>query len=125
EFDNQITMNAILYVLHTGIQWNMLPEKYCCHTTIHGKFMKWCRLGIFKKMMTKAREYYRKRNKKIIGMPLIQFQEKLLSQTFLVKTQQTEQSEVLNMEFLLIEKELHYLSMLHLQICMIQNCLSQ
>jgi putative transposase len=64
EYDNQITMNAILYVLHTGIQWNMLPEKYGCHTTIHGKFMKWCRLGIFKKMMTKAREYYRKRNRK-------------------------------------------------------------
>ena len=39
-------------------------RNYGYPTTVHGKFMKWCRLGIFQKMMVKAREYYRKRNSK-------------------------------------------------------------
>ena len=62
EFDNRKTLEGIIYILHTGAQWNMLPEQYGCYTTVHGKFMKWCRLGVFYKIMVKAREYYRKRN---------------------------------------------------------------
>jgi transposase len=64
EKDKKVTLDAIIYVLHTGVQWRLLPEKYGSPTTIHGKFMKWCRMGIFSKMMIKAREYYRKRNSK-------------------------------------------------------------
>jgi transposase len=64
EFDNRISLEGIIYVLKTGIQWNMLPKEYGCYTTVHGKFMKWCRMGIFKKIITKAREHYRVRNKK-------------------------------------------------------------
>jgi transposase len=64
EFDNRTSLEDIIYVLKTGMQWNMLPEKYGRHTTIHGKFMKWCRMDIFKKMMVKAREHYHKCNKK-------------------------------------------------------------
>ena len=64
EFDNRKALNGVIYILHTGAQWNMLPEKYGCTSTVHGKFMKWCRLGVFHKMMVKAREYYRKRNSK-------------------------------------------------------------
>lgn len=64
EFDNKRTLEGIIYVVHTGIQWSMLPEKFGRYTTVHGKYMKWCRLGIFYKMMIKAREYYRRRNSK-------------------------------------------------------------
>jgi len=64
EFDNKKTLEGIIYILYTGSQWHMLPENYGYPTTVHGKFMKWCRLGIFQKMMVKAREYYRKRNSK-------------------------------------------------------------
>ena len=64
EFDNRKALNGIIYVLYTGVQWNMLPEKYGCPSTIHGKLMKWSRLGIFHKMMVRAREYYRRRNSK-------------------------------------------------------------
>ena len=42
----------------------MLPREYGCYTTIHGKFMKWCRMCIFTEIMVKACEYYRMRNKK-------------------------------------------------------------
>jgi transposase len=64
EFDRRKTFNGIIYILKTGAQWHMLPEKYGIPTTVHGKFMKWCREGIFQKIMVKAREYYRKRNSK-------------------------------------------------------------
>lgn len=62
EFDRRKTLDAIIYILHTGAQWNMLPEQYGCVSTVHGKFMKWTRSGVFNKIMIKAREYYRKRN---------------------------------------------------------------
>jgi transposase len=62
EFDNKKTFEGIVFVLKTGIQWQLLPEKYGCYTTIHGKYMKWARDGVFRKMLIKAREYYRRRN---------------------------------------------------------------
>ncbi len=62
EFDARTALNGIIYILHTGAQWNMLPNEFGCTSTIHGKFMRWCRAGLFYKIMVKAREYYRKRN---------------------------------------------------------------
>ena len=66
EFDNKKTFDGIIFVLKTGCQQNMLPEKYGCYTTVHGKYMKWARAGVFEKMMVKAREFYRRKNKKDI-----------------------------------------------------------
>lgn len=50
---------GILYVLKTGCQWSLLPKEYGPHTTVHGKFMKWCRLGIIEKVIKKGRKIYR------------------------------------------------------------------
>ena len=63
EFDNRKAVNGILFILKTGAQWDALPEKYGCRSTVHGKFMKWCAMGIFKKIMSIARLYYLRRNK--------------------------------------------------------------
>ena len=64
EFDNKRVLDGIIHTLYTGGQWCKLPEKYGHPSTVHGKFMKWCRAGVFQKIMVKAREYYRKRNSK-------------------------------------------------------------
>ena len=64
ELDRRKALDGIIYILHSGTKWDYLPEKYGCTTTVHGKFMKWTRAGIFRKIMTKAREYYRRRNSK-------------------------------------------------------------
>ena len=64
EFDNRKTFEGIIFVLKTGVQWHCLPAKYGCPTTIHGKYMRWARDGVFGKMIVKAREYYRRRNSK-------------------------------------------------------------
>jgi putative transposase len=60
EFDNKTTLEGIFYVLYTGCQWNRIPKEYGCKSTVHGKFMKWCRMGLFKKLMLIAREHYHK-----------------------------------------------------------------
>lgn len=66
EFDNKKVFEGVIFVLRTNTQWCELPEKYGVYTTVHGKYMKWARAGVFDKMMVKAREYYRRRNSKNI-----------------------------------------------------------
>lgn len=70
ESDNKTIFEGILFILISGCQWELLPEKYGPKSTVHGKFMKWCRIGIFRKMLIKAREYYRKRNSRNIWYAL-------------------------------------------------------
>ena len=64
EFDRRKTLDGIIYILYSGAKWSLLPEKYGCYTTVHGKFMLWSRSGVFRKIIVKAREYYRRRNSK-------------------------------------------------------------
>lgn len=52
------------YVDKTGCQWSMLPSEFGKPSTVHGKFMKWCRSGIFDKIMKMARKLYMKKNQK-------------------------------------------------------------
>ena len=58
------TLEGILFILKTGIQWNFLPGEYGNYKTVHGKFMKWSKAGIFEKLMKIARKNYQKRNSK-------------------------------------------------------------
>lgn len=58
------TLEGILFILKTGSQWAYLPKEYGCRSTIHGKFMKWCRLGVIEKIFKKIRNLYRTKNSK-------------------------------------------------------------
>jgi transposase len=51
---------GILYVLKTGIQWSLLPEKFGCPSTVHGTFMRWIRIGFFQKLYDHSRKLYQK-----------------------------------------------------------------
>ena len=64
EADPRQTLEGIIFIIKTGCQWKYLPRDYGPPSTVHGKFMKWCKLGIFDQVMKIAREYYRKRNSK-------------------------------------------------------------
>jgi len=52
----------MLYVLKNGIPWNAMPGEFGCSTTIHSKFMRWSRCGLFDKLIKKIRHYYRAHN---------------------------------------------------------------
>src|SRR6202795_2758337 len=41
-------MNAIFYVLRTGMPWRDLPARYGPYTTAYNRFNRWSRRGIWK-----------------------------------------------------------------------------
>src|SRR5215475_15875204 len=43
-------MNAIFYVLRTGIPWRDLPERYGPYTTAYNRFNRWSRRGVWKQI---------------------------------------------------------------------------
>jgi transposase len=46
--DDRKIMNAIFYVLRTGMPWRDLPERYGPYTTVYNRFNRWSRRGIWK-----------------------------------------------------------------------------
>ena len=48
--DDRKIMNAIFYVLRTGMPWRDLPERYGPYTTAYNRFNRWSRRGIWKRM---------------------------------------------------------------------------
>lgn len=48
-------MNAILFVLRTGCQWNALDRTNICrHSSAHRRFVEWTEAGVFKKFWKKG-----------------------------------------------------------------------
>jgi putative transposase len=43
-------LEAIFYVLRTGIQWKALPKEYRAVGSIHGYFSEWAQAGFFRRM---------------------------------------------------------------------------
>jgi putative transposase len=48
--DDRKALNAICYVLKTGIQWKALPRELGAPSTVHDRFQEWTRKGVFKKL---------------------------------------------------------------------------
>ena len=46
--DHRKIMNAIFYVLRTGMPWRDLPVRYGPYTTAYNRFNRWSRRGIWK-----------------------------------------------------------------------------
>ena len=48
--DDRKIVNAIFYVLRTGMPWRDLPERYGPYTTAYIRFNRWSRRGIWKRI---------------------------------------------------------------------------
>ena len=48
--DHRKIMNAIFYVLRTGMPWRDLPERYGPYTTAYNRFNRWSRRGVWKQI---------------------------------------------------------------------------
>jgi transposase len=46
----QRVLEAIFYVLRTGIQWKALPAEYGAASSIHAYFSEWAQAGFFKRI---------------------------------------------------------------------------
>jgi transposase len=43
-------LEAVFYVLRTGIQWKVLPREYGSASSIHRYFSEWAQAGFFRRM---------------------------------------------------------------------------
>ena len=57
--DLQEIVNAILYVVRTGIQWRALPHDFPKWNTIYYHFRKWCLDGTWQTLNTRIRHQER------------------------------------------------------------------
>lgn len=59
KYDLRRIVNAILYVVRTGIQWRALPHDFPKWSTIYYHFRKWCLDGTWQKLNTAVRQQER------------------------------------------------------------------
>lgn len=48
--DNRLFVNAVLYVLKTGIPWEDLPARYGKPNSVWKRFDRWCASGVWERM---------------------------------------------------------------------------
>lgn len=48
--DNRLFVNGVLWVLRSGAHWRDLPERYGKHKTLHKRFSRWTKAGIWEKV---------------------------------------------------------------------------
>ena len=46
-----MVFSGILFVLRTGVAWRDLPERYGKWPTVYGRFRRWCREGLFLRLL--------------------------------------------------------------------------
>lgn len=49
--DDRQMLNGILHVLHTGVAWRDLPERYGPWQTVYDRFRRWQREGLFDRLL--------------------------------------------------------------------------
>jgi putative transposase len=48
--DARANLNAILFRMRSGCQWNQLPERFPDDSTVHRTFQRWVHLGLFARL---------------------------------------------------------------------------
>ncbi len=48
--DNRLFVNGCLWVLRSGAHWRDLPERYGKWKTVHRRFSRWCRAGVWERV---------------------------------------------------------------------------
>ena len=48
--DNRLFVNGVLWVLRSGAFWQHLPERYGKWKTVHARFTRWAKAGVWQKV---------------------------------------------------------------------------
>jgi transposase len=48
--DARAVLNALIFRMRSGCQWNQLPERFPDDSTVHRTFQRWIRLGLFPRL---------------------------------------------------------------------------
>jgi transposase len=49
--DDRRVLNGIFWVLRSGAPWRDLPDRYGPYTTCYNRFVRWCRAGVWDRIM--------------------------------------------------------------------------
>lgn len=48
--DNRLFVNGVLWVLRSGAHWRDLPERYGKWKSVHQRFARWAKAGVWERM---------------------------------------------------------------------------
>jgi putative transposase len=48
--DNRLFVNGVLWVLRSGAHWQDLPERYGKWKTVHKRFTRWAKAGVWERV---------------------------------------------------------------------------
>ena len=48
--DNRLFVNAVLWVIRSGAHWHDLPERYGKYKTVHKRFTRWAKAGVWERV---------------------------------------------------------------------------
>jgi transposase len=54
--DQRAVMDAVIFRLRTGCQWNRLPKEYPDDSTVHRHFQRWVERGVFRHLWAVVQE---------------------------------------------------------------------
>jgi putative transposase len=54
--DQRRALDAVIFRLRSGCQWNRLPKEYPDDSSVHRTFQRWVRLGIFDRVWALVQE---------------------------------------------------------------------
>ena len=50
--DNRLFVEAVLWLVRTGVPWRDLPEAFGCWNTVFRRFRRWACKGVFERLFT-------------------------------------------------------------------------
>lgn len=48
--DNRVFVNGVLWILRSGARWEDLPERYGKYKSVHKRFVRWARSGVWERV---------------------------------------------------------------------------
>jgi transposase len=50
--DNRLFLNGVIWVLRSGAHWHDLPERYGKWKSVHTRFSRWAKAGVWERVFT-------------------------------------------------------------------------
>ena len=56
--DNRLFMNAVLWILRTGVPWRDLPKEFGKWSSVHQRFRRWRDAGVCERILSVLAKHY-------------------------------------------------------------------